>query len=190
MRDYYLCYPAILTNTLVPQPSLSSILQNQLGVALDALIVPPPMPHTMEQAYNRGELVSVKWPIPVPPSAPGPQYDYHVEQRPQTQKPKPRLPRLPSVATTQGSFSVLSFRAHNTFFDNARNPYKNPKIYSNMFWSHQQRSYYSCILYNQERISPHKRLNCDAIAGMPCLEEALDCFKDVGMPPFMTNKEH
>src|SRR3954470_6068411 len=37
MRDYYLCYPAILTNTLVPQPNLSSILQNQLGVALDAL---------------------------------------------------------------------------------------------------------------------------------------------------------
>ena len=37
MRDFYLCYPAILTNTLVPQPGLSSILQNQLGVALDAL---------------------------------------------------------------------------------------------------------------------------------------------------------
>ena len=33
----YLCYPAILTNTLVPQPSLSAILQNQLGGALDAL---------------------------------------------------------------------------------------------------------------------------------------------------------
>ena len=32
-----MCYPAILTNTLVPQPGLSSILQNQLGVALDAL---------------------------------------------------------------------------------------------------------------------------------------------------------
>ena len=37
MRDFYLCYPAILTNTLVPQAGLSSILQNQLGVALDAL---------------------------------------------------------------------------------------------------------------------------------------------------------
>ena len=37
MRDFYLCYPAILTNTLVPQPGLSPILQNQLGVALDAL---------------------------------------------------------------------------------------------------------------------------------------------------------
>ena len=37
MRDYNLCYPAILTNTLVPQPGFLSILQNQLGVALDAL---------------------------------------------------------------------------------------------------------------------------------------------------------
>ena len=37
MRDFYLCYSAILTNTLVPQLGLSSILQNQLGVALDAL---------------------------------------------------------------------------------------------------------------------------------------------------------
>ena len=41
MRDYYLCYPAILTNTLVPQQGLSSILQNQLGVALDALTISP-----------------------------------------------------------------------------------------------------------------------------------------------------
>ena len=41
MRDFYLCYPAILTNTLVPQPGLSSILQNQLGVALDALTISP-----------------------------------------------------------------------------------------------------------------------------------------------------
>ena len=41
MRDFYLCYPAILTYTLVPQPGLSSILQNQLGVALDALTISP-----------------------------------------------------------------------------------------------------------------------------------------------------
>ena len=37
---------------------------------------------------------------------PGPQYDYHVEQRPQVQKPKPRLPRFPGAATSPGSFSV------------------------------------------------------------------------------------
>ena len=43
MRDFYLCYPAILTNTLVPQLGLSSILQNQLGVALDALTPRPPV---------------------------------------------------------------------------------------------------------------------------------------------------
>ena len=41
MRDFFLCYPAILTNTIVPQPGLSSILQNQLGVALDALTISP-----------------------------------------------------------------------------------------------------------------------------------------------------
>ena len=41
MRDFYLCYHAILTNTLVPQPGLSSILQNQLGLALDELTISP-----------------------------------------------------------------------------------------------------------------------------------------------------
>ena len=41
MRDFYLCYPAILTNTLVPQPGLSPILEKQLGVALDALTISP-----------------------------------------------------------------------------------------------------------------------------------------------------
>ena len=45
--------------------------------------VPPPRPHTMERVFNHGELVTVRWPIMVPPTAPGPQYDYHVEQRPQ-----------------------------------------------------------------------------------------------------------
>ena len=35
-----MCYPAILTKSLIPQPGLSSILQNQLGVALDALTAP------------------------------------------------------------------------------------------------------------------------------------------------------
>ena len=40
-RDFYLCFPMNLTNTLVPQPVLSSILQDQLGVALDALTISP-----------------------------------------------------------------------------------------------------------------------------------------------------
>ena len=54
-------------------------------------IVPCSRPHTIEQAFDHGQLVTVKWPIMVPPTSPGPQYDYHVEQRPQVQKPKPRL---------------------------------------------------------------------------------------------------
>ena len=87
----------------------------------------------MECAFYQGELVTVRWPIMVPPTAPGPQYDYHVEQRPQTLKPKPRLPRLSSAATTHDLFSVLSFREHNTFFDSAKNPYTKPKISSDMF---------------------------------------------------------
>ena len=46
-------------------------------------VVPPPRPHTMELAYNRDmELVTVCWPVLVPPTGPGPQYDYHVQQRP------------------------------------------------------------------------------------------------------------
>ena len=40
-EGHYLRYPAILTNALVPQPTLSLILQNQLGVALDALTISP-----------------------------------------------------------------------------------------------------------------------------------------------------
>ena len=34
--------------------------------------VPPPRPHTIEQAFDRGLLVTVRWPILVPPPAPGP----------------------------------------------------------------------------------------------------------------------
>ena len=77
----------VATNTIV-QPIISD----------DA--VPPPRPHTMERVFNHGEMETVRWPIMVPPTPPGPQYKYHVEQRPQVQKPKPRLPRLPSVVTT------------------------------------------------------------------------------------------
>ena len=36
-------------------------------------VVPPPRPHTMERAFNRGELVTVSWPVMVPPTAPDPQ---------------------------------------------------------------------------------------------------------------------
>ena len=34
------------------------------------------------------------------------------------------------------------------------------------------------------------RLDCEAIAGLPCLEEALDYFRDAGLLNFVTDKEH
>ena len=83
-----------------------------------------------------------------------------------------------------------SFREHNTFFDNTKNPYSKPKISSDRFWSYQQRNYYSCALYNQDRIFPHMHLDCEAIAGLPYLEEALDYFRDAGLLQFVTAKEY
>ena len=49
--------------------------------------VPPPRPHTIEQAFYQGELVTVRWSILVPPPATCPQFDYHVEHIPPVQKP-------------------------------------------------------------------------------------------------------
>ena len=157
-----------------PEANVVPEAQEQPDATVNAeATVPPPRPHTIEQAYNRGELVTVRWPIMVPPIAPGPQYDYHVEQRPQVQKPKPRLPRLPGAATSPGSFSVNSFRAHNTCFDSTKNPYTKPKISSDRFWSYPHRNYYSCILYNQEQIFQHMHLDCEAIACLPALRKLL-----------------
>src|SRR6187399_2530373 len=34
------------------------------------------------------------------------------------------------------------------------------------------------------------RLDTEAIAGLPCLEEALDCFCDAGLLNFVLDKEH
>ena len=34
--------------------------------------VPPPRPHTIEQAFYQGELFTVRWPILVPPPTHGP----------------------------------------------------------------------------------------------------------------------
>ena len=105
----------------------------------------------------------------IPVSAAGPQFDYHVEHRPHVQKPVPRLPRLSGPASAPGSFDINSFKADNTFFNSSKNPYSRERIVSDRFWSYSQRSYYSSILYNQGRIFPHKRLEVEAIAGLPCL---------------------
>ena len=37
---------------------------------------------------------------------------------------------------------------------------------------------------------PHMRLDTEAITGLPCLEEALDCFRESGLLPFVTDNEH
>ena len=34
------------------------------------------------------------------------------------------------------------------------------------------------------------RLDCEAIAGLPCFEEALECFWDAGLLQFVIDKEH
>ena len=116
----------------------ASVVQPDDSVIATAL-VPPPRPHTIEQAYNYGQLITVKWPVLVPPpNASGPQFDYHVEHRPLVQKPKPRLPRFPGTATSTGSFNANGFKSHNTFFDNSKNPYARPSVSLDCFWSHQQ----------------------------------------------------
>ena len=116
----------------------ASVVQAEASVVSTAPI-PPPRPHTIEQAYNQGQLITVRWPVLVPPpNVSGPQFDYHIEHRPQVQKPKPRLPRFPGTATSVGSFNANGFKSHNTFFDSSKNPYSRPRISSDHFWSHQQ----------------------------------------------------
>ena len=68
-----------------------------------------------------------------PAPAAGPQFDYHVEHRPQVQKPIPRLPRFPGPASAPGSFNINGFRADNTFFNSSRE-----RISSDRFWSYPQ----------------------------------------------------
>ena len=61
----------------------ASVVQPEATVAATAP-VPAPRPYTIEQAYNHGELTTVRWPVLVPPpNVSGPQFDYHIEHRPQ-----------------------------------------------------------------------------------------------------------
>lgn len=100
----------------------------------------------------------------------------------------PRLPRFPGPATSPGSFNVNGFKADNTIFHSSKNPYLRERISSDRFWSYPQRSYYSCIMYNQGRIFPHMRLDTEAIAGLPCLEEALIASKRLDCCPSSPTK--
>ena len=54
-------YPAILINALVLQPTLSSILQNQLGVALDALTISPflVIDDKLVEVFNGNEVCEI-----------------------------------------------------------------------------------------------------------------------------------
>ena len=98
------------------------VVQPDVSVDATALVLPS-RPHTIEQAYNHGQLITVKWPVLVPPPhVSGPQFDYHIKHTPQVHKPKPRLPRFPGTATSTGSFNANGFKSHNTFFDKAKNP--------------------------------------------------------------------
>ena len=33
-------------------------------------------------------------------------------------------------------------------------------------------------------------LDCEALTGLPCFEEVMDCFQDAGLLQFVTDKEH
>ena len=59
------------------------VVQPEASAATAAPVLPP-RPYTIEQAYNHGELITIRWPILVPPPiVSGPQFDYHIEHRPQ-----------------------------------------------------------------------------------------------------------
>ena len=54
-------------------PTIDDVLEaNDQSIANATSPVPPPRPHTFEHAFYQGELVTVRWPILVPPPTPGP----------------------------------------------------------------------------------------------------------------------
>ena len=60
-----------LAPTNVPEANAATapeafVVQPEATVAATAP-VPPPRPYTIEQAYNHGNLITVRWPVLVPP---------------------------------------------------------------------------------------------------------------------------
>ena len=50
------------------EPEVNAATEDNVQPTTSDVDVPLPVPHTMEQAYNRGELVTMRWPIMIPPT--------------------------------------------------------------------------------------------------------------------------
>ena len=61
--------------------------------ATDAVMVEANVEPTPTQEPEVSEANDATTSVPTPTA--GPQFDYHIEHRPQVQKPMPRLPRFP-----------------------------------------------------------------------------------------------
>ena len=96
------------------------------AVMAEANVEPTPTPEPEVSEANDATAS-----VPVP--AAGPRFDYHIEHRPQVQKPMPRLPRFPGPASVPGSFNVNGFKADNTFFNSSKNPYSRERLSSDRF---------------------------------------------------------
>ena len=86
--------------------------------ATDAVMAEANVEPSPTQALEVSKATDPTASVPAPVA--GPQFDYHVEHRPQVQKPIPRLPRFPGPASAPGSFNINGFRADNTFFNSSR----------------------------------------------------------------------